>query len=568
MLKDGASLTRTIQYSNMKKLMIALAIFLAQEVIAQKKDTVFTQASLSGATVYYGYGANLQHAGKAMLINGVQQVVISNISLQPDINTLQISCPENVTILSFYHRIYTKPLETVPPVVPVKSYDTIKLLQKQVAAFSNDQSINEDLLRRITGLIENNFTTPDKKEISSAELIRLTDYYTAQVKSIRQKLYEIQLKQADLKEKISEINNRLAQTKPAVTLPDENKPTGQLIMQVMARGGGAVNFDMNYFTRNAGWVPTYDIRVKTIDNSFKLVYKALVSQTTGLNWEGVKLNLSTSNPNQGATIPVLSPLFVQLYAPVLYNNMNDRFALQNNAPTLNEVVVTAYDSKKATNLSNNISSVSDFTVLKESQLNTNFEIDLPYDIPSDGNAYSVTIKDEKVPATYQHFAIPKLDRDAFLLAQLSRWDSLSLLPGVANIIMDNVYLGKSYLDPNTTADTLSLSLGRDKRIAISRRLIKEFKGSSKGDNKTELFTYEIAVRNNKKQPMTMLLKDQYPISKTKEVEVTLTDSGNAENNKETGLLSWEVKLQPGESKKYRFSYQVKYPKDKILQETR
>ena len=68
--------------------------------------------------------------------------------------------------------------------------------------------------------------------------------------------------------------------------------------------------------------------------------------------------------------------------------------------------------------------------------------------------------------------------------------------------------------------------------------------------------------------MTMLLKDQYPISKTKEVEVTLTDSGNAENNKETGLLSWEVKLQPGESKKYRFSYQVKYQKDKILQETR
>ncbi len=549
-------------------MMIILAMLFTQTGWAQKKDTVNTSAFLNNATVYFGYGAELQHTSKATLVNGIQQVVISNLSLYPDINTMQIACPENVTIHSFFHRIYTKPTLVIPKVLPDKSKDSIRIIQKQIDAIVNDYSINEDILRRITALIEQNFTTPDKKNISSAELIKLTAYYTGQVTNIRQKLFELHVRRLGLAELQTAISNRINDIPPPEIDEEANKPTGQLILQVMSKGAGAVDLELSYFTRNAGWVPTYDIRVKTIDNSFKLVYKALVSQTTGLNWTGVKLNLSTSNPNQGTTLPVLSPLYLQLYVPALYQSLNDKNISQNIAPVLNEVVVSAFNKRQNDQLKNAVSNVSEYMNLKESQLNTNFEIDLPYDIPSDGIAYSVVIKDEKIPATYQHFAIPKLDRDAFLVAQLNRWDSLSLMPGQANIIMDNVYLGKSYLDPNTTSDTLNLSLGRDKRIAISRKLVKEYKSNTKGDNKTEIFTYEISIKNNKKQPLKMLLKDQYPISKTKEVEVTLTNDGNGKINTESGLLEWELRLQPGESRKIRFSYQVKYPKEKILQEGR
>ncbi len=553
----------------MKEMMLILFLIYAQVSLAQQKDTIYSRAKLTGATVYYGYGAELQHACKATLVNGMQQLIINDIALQPDINTLQLSCPENVTILSYYHRVYVAPVVIIP-LTASKSNDTIKLLQKLVDALVYEYNTNEDVLRRISSLVENNFTTPDKKNISSAELIRLTDYYTNQVRMIKQKLYDLHLKRLENEEKITEITNRIALGNASKPVTDNPKPIGQLIIQVMSKGAGSMDFELNYFTRNAGWLPTYDIRVKTIDNSLKLVYKALVSQTTGLNWNAVKLNLSTSNPNQGTTIPVLSPFYLQAYVPGLYNNMNQmKYSLNNNMPVMGETVVTAMDIQtREKNLTASHSDVSDFMILKESQLNTNFEIDLPYDIPSDGNAYSVNIKDEKIPATYQHFAIPKLDKDAFLLAQLSRWDTLSLLPGQANIIMDNVYLGKSFLDPNSTSDTLSLSLGRDKRIAIARKLVKEFKTPSKGDTKTDIFTYEITIKNNKKQPLIMSLKDQFPVSKTKEVEVTLTNDGGAVKNTDTGSLTWEIKLDPGESTKIRFSYQVKYPKDKLLQETR
>ena len=100
------------------------------------------------------------------------------------------------------------------------------------------------------------------------------------------------------------------------------------------------------------------------------------------------------------------------------------------------------------------STLQDFTTLNEGQLNTNFDIDLPYDIESDGQLHSVTIKDEEIVCVLKNYSVPRLDKEAYLLAEVANWQNLDLLPGDANIIMDDTYVGKSLIDPNTTADTL------------------------------------------------------------------------------------------------------------------
>jgi uncharacterized protein (TIGR02231 family) len=145
------------------------------------------------------------------------------------------------------------------------------------------------------------------------------------------------------------------------------------------------------------------------------------------------------------------------------------------------------------------------------------------------------------------------------------WQKLDLIPGTANIIMDDTYVGKTQIDPNATADTLNLSLGRDKRIAIKRTQVRETApAKSGGGTNKQVFTYEITVKNNKLTPVQMLLKDQHPLSAVKEVEVSLDDAGEAEVNPESGVLTWKVDLKPGESRKYRFVYSVKYPRDKRI----
>ena len=108
-------------------------------------------------------------------------------------------------------------------------------------------------------------------------------------------------------------------------------------------------------------------------------------------------------------------------------------------------------------------------------------------------------------------------------------------------------------------------MGRDKRVVIKREKLKDFSSVKfLGSNKKQIFTYEITVKNNKKDEVDMLLKDQYPVSQNKEVEVELLESNNAAVNDETGVITWKLKLAPGEVKKVRLSYSVKYPKDKTL----
>jgi uncharacterized protein (TIGR02231 family) len=186
-------------------------------------------------------------------------------------------------------------------------------------------------------------------------------------------------------------------------------------------------------------------------------------------------------------------------------------------------------------------------------------------VPSDGQVHNVNIQERLVGATLKNYAVPKLDRESYLMAEIADWQNLDLLPGSANIIMDDTYVGKSQIDPNSTADTLNLSLGRDKRIVVKRVQIRETApAKSGGGTSKQVFTYEITVKNNKITPLQMLLKDQHPLSAVKEVEVSLDEAGDAEVNPETGVLTWKLDLKPGESRKLRFVYSVKYPRDKRI----
>jgi len=161
-----------------------------------------------------------------------------------------------------------------------------------------------------------------------------------------------------------------------------------------------------------------------------------------------------------------------------------------------------------------------------------------------------------MPAFYKYYSAPRLDKESYLLGEIADWEKLNLLPGEANIIFEGTFIGKSVIDPLSTMDTLNLTLGKDKRVVVKREKLVDFS--------TEIFTYEITVKNNKKEKITMLLKDQYPISTNKDIEVELLESNGAANNTEIGVLTWAVNLEPGETKKYRVSYSAKYPKDKVV----
>jgi uncharacterized protein (TIGR02231 family) len=548
-------------------------------------DTARAEAVINNATVYFGYGAELVHNTKVKIDPGTKIIVINGLSTQVDISSLQISCPDDVALLSQRYSLYYP-----PALEPVKSKDILRLEDslvqtgKEISRVGNLAQIEEEILKKTGSLIEATLSNSGNKTISSAEVLRLVEYYNTRIEKSKTAIFNYGQTESKLNEKLVEIKKRIDELEKINPSPVA-KPVGQIILQVVCKKAEEIPVSFSYYTNNAGWTPVYDVRVNSKTNKVKLVYKASLTQTSGIDWKKTKLTLSTGTPNFGVAAPILTPWYLQLYVPALYNRVNNMLTgrvsginLQSNTiQSMNDdkqleekIVLRGYGAEQQFYKASADSAVTpatlqDFTTLNEGQLNTNFDIELPYDIESDGQLHSVTIRDEEISCNLKNYSVPRLDREAYLLAEVADWQNLDLLPGEANIIMDDTYVGKSLIDPNTTADTLNLSLGKDKRVVVKKTLVKELSSlKTSGKDSRQTFTYEITVKNNKLTDINLLLKDQYPLSTIKEVEVKLEESSEALVNPETGVITWKLALKPGESRKYRFAYSVKYPRDKKI----
>ena len=179
-------------------------------------------------------------------------------------------------------------------------------------------------------------------------------------------------------------------------------------------------------------------------------------------------------------------------------------------------------------------------------------------IPDDGADHEVMVKDILVDAEYNYFAVPKLSKDVYLVASIPNWKNLDLLDGNVKLYLNNMFMGESFINARQTEDTLNLSIGKDKDLAVDRKDMKTYSSKNliKTSDKVER-EWMITVKNNKSESVKITVEDQYPISTDEDVKVVLIDSGGAEVDETEGKLTWKLDLKPMEKKVLKFSYSVK-----------
>ncbi|MGF2411840.1 mucoidy inhibitor MuiA family protein [Ferruginibacter sp.] len=283
-------------------------------------------------------------------------------------------------------------------------------------------------------------------------------------------------------------------------------------------------------------------------------------------------NFRISIPYNSSTI-VFSAVGLQTRELFISSNQMN-IAMQQSNQNLEEVVVVGYGTRRSDDDNDFTGSYAkarkEATIpltISERQNTTSFsyDIEIPYTILNDGKTSTVEMKQMEVPALYEYYCAPKLEQDVFLTAKITDWADLNLLEGESNLFFEGTFIGKAMISPKTAGDTLSLSLGRDKNIVVKRTSIKEFsKKQFLGSNKIDYRTFEISIRNNKKQSINLIVEDQYPVSTMKEVEVDKIENKEAELDTETGKLKWTIQLDAGKEKKTGFKYSVKYPKGNTI----
>lgn len=600
-----------------KKLCLAICLMTLSFSLFANDEKKTSTANLKSVTVYRT-GAEMIHTASASLSKGNNELIIEGISQYTDVNSIQVNCPSTVTILGVEFSNNYLVNEITSPVIK-KLNDSLERINADIYKTDISITINNDLLEVLKSNKEIKGT---QTGLSVAELMKLIDYYKLKSGELQNELSALSLKRAKLELVADKIRNQIAEEQKK-----NNKSAGRLILQLSAAVAGNSEFTLSYITQNAYWTPYYDIKATDVKSPLQIIYKAKIVQTTGIDWEKVKLSLSTSTPSQYGTAPLLKSWFLSYINPVqkmekmltASNSIpSTAYSVEGKAPGLNVQSTQSFMIRGSNSLSgnsnplyivngsimqaadfskldpNSIASVDvlknenavalygsmasngaivvtlkdgldDYVSVTDHALDVSYDIDIPYDVPSNGKQQIATLKETSIPAFYKFYSVPKLEKEVYLLAEVSEWEKLNLLPGEANIIFEGTYVGKSFIDPGSTSDTLNLTLGKDKRIQVKREKVTDFSSVKfLGTNKLQTITYDITVKNNKKDAVNLILKDQYPISTNKDIEVELLESSAAANNTEIGVLTWQTELAPGESKKFRISYSAKYPKGKVL----
>ncbi|MGN7722606.1 DUF4139 domain-containing protein [Chitinophaga sp. 22620] len=539
---------------------ISMSAAMLLTIAAAAQQPVYTRAGLESVTVYR-IGAEMNHKARVTLPKGSSQIVVQQVANAIDENSIQVSAGNKVTVMSAgFARNFLKEEDLKSPAY-LKLEDSLQSARRELVRTRNARSAEEStlvLLEKNQSLSGGTTGGP-----SVTELMKLADYYKKQQVELRNNIASLLEKETRQLVGVQKLEKQLREMSE-----DPNASGGQLVLQVMSENGGATDLTVSYITPAARWSVYYDMKAVNTSSPLQLLYKANVMQNTGIDWKKVKLTLSTGNPSQSGTAPVLDAWFLAYAAPQQLNwaREKDKLAYQNRLQSVKGVAVNEMQAPAPPPaMVADSFGVDAYTSQNENQLSATFDIDIPYDVASNGKQHSVTLKEFSLPASYKYYAVPKADGDAFLMAEVTDYEKLSLLPGEANIIFEDMYVGKSFIDPNATTDTLNLSVGRDKKVIIKREKVTDMSGVKfLGNQKRQTFTYEIRVRNAKKEPVNLLLKDQHPVSTDKSMEIELVDSDGAAVNPETGVLTWKLNLAPGETKKVRLSYTVKYPKDKVI----
>ena len=550
---------------NMKKAIYILSLFICSHAFAQT-EPIRAGSTIKEVTVYLK-GAVVTRAGTANLAPGNNEVIFEGLGAGLDPNSIQLEGSAKATILSLnYQNNYLKSHEkTKEEKVLEAAKDTIVL--KLERTVNERRALEEEL-----EVMHANHVVQSDKGGFRDELEDAASFYRTHMPELLNKISSVQRREKEMNEQISKISSQIQSINSKSRLY-----TGEIKVVMSCTEYVKLDYKLKYYVYNAGWVPSYGLRSGNDSKEVQLDYDADVYQSSGEDWKDVHLTLCSGNPTLGGVAPVLNTWFISFNAPAMY----DVRKVTGNAYT-NTVNSTTYDLHAGDN-DNKVGyddlkadmkmkaqdgrSRLDYgaAVASQNLINVCFDISLNENVLSDNISRHVRVQQSNLPATFVYKAVPKMDKDAFLVAQVTGWDALNLLPGEASVFMDGSFVGKTFLNTTVTTDTLDLSFGRDKRINIKCVKLKDFsrKQFFSGTVK-QTFRKSIYVRNTKNTAIDIIVQEQIPVSTNQAIEVVLDDAGNAEYDASKGKLTWKLTLKPNENLSLPFQYTVKYPKGKTV----
>jgi len=398
---------------------------------------------------------------------------------------------------------------------------------------------------------------------TAAELGEAVKFVGEGVGKVEEQIFEAEAAKRPLSDRIAALRHEREEYRA-----ERLKEVRSVLVAIEADRDMKFDLDLSYLVSQASWLPTYEVRLGADGKDAELVYRAQVWQKTGEEWPGVKLSLSTSNPEVGGGAPELDPWRISLYEPPRPFFSSER-VLAGRAPA------PAPEAAPNRHLDMESSAKAAAAQLEpaiplpaevaQGQTSVLFQVVQPVDIPADGTRSGSIIASERVPVSAEYVTVPKLSQRVYLKSVVVNKTPYPLLAGEVNVFNDAVFTGKSHLKTVSSGEEFDLYFGADDQVKVKRDVAKVRKKAGLIGSNSVSYHTTVELENFKNRAVTVSLLDQQPLAGNQEIKVKLEDAApKPSETKEDGTILWKVVLAPGEKKKVSYDIVIDYPKGREL----
>jgi uncharacterized protein (TIGR02231 family) len=530
------------------------------------------------AVTVYPDRALVTRSGTVMLPAGIQTVVFDHLPLNLEEDSVRAKAASRTAMKILGIEMRRDYREVAPNADTQKLQDGVTKLDDQIRALTDEQ---RDLNKRADFLdqIRSRVTSPepmrgDGKDGDAQNIEALFTMYGAETSKITSRLREIDFSLRGLNTQRAALANQLA------LLQQPAQPnTRSALVTVDAGSGGAIDMDVTYMISGAAWQPQYDAYADPDTQKVELTYYGVVRQTTGEDWDGVALTLSSSRPSLAARLPDMTPWtvdFASLMTPaggaaIDEDSSADKLRMMNATAQPTAASATMADAPEPASPA----SVPPFatTPMADAQIQSlgpaaTFIVPAKTTIPSDNQPHRNAISVQNLKGGWTYEASPKLADGAFLKTRVTNASTGPLLGGPINVFLGNDFVGQSNIGLVAANASFDLFLGADDNIKMTRTegIAREETGGILTRQRVYKRSYVIEVENFKATDIDLQLHDQVPVSKNGDIAVRMDTIEPAlqTQNADTGELTWKLKMRPGQKQKFTVEYEVDAPYDKPI----
>lgn len=399
---------------------------------------------------------------------------------------------------------------------------------------------------------------------TAAELQEAASFVGTGVTKAEEQTREIETEKKGIRDKIDSLRRQRDESTGS-----HRKETKTVEVMLDVAREGKLTLDLSAVISQAGWVPSYDVRLAADAKTAELTFRAMVRQQTGEDWNNVDLTLSTARPAAGGAPPELSPWHIAFFRPespmaAPMRSYGNRAAAPTRSKKFKGLMdAEAYKLEEAR--AEEAPAELETAQISDEQSSVAFHIPRPLDIPADGTQHGSVVAIEQLPVNMEFMAIPKLSPYVFLKSEIVNRAAYPLLPGKVNTFTGNTFTGSSQLKKVAAGEKFDLFFGADDQVTVKREELKQNKEAGIFGKNRVSYRYRIEMNNFRKEPLTLTLRDQLPLAGDEEIKVSLDDPSIKPDELGTdGRVTWKTPLKAGEKKELTFGILVEYPKDREI----